>query len=171
MQYWIQRNSVYNLEIKYVVSSLQVHLKLIYSSQHELRVFLPSPLQVSGCLTALSDHLTLSLTRISSPEHSPSLSLVFFSIYFLIHILRCLLSTLMLHALISLLYRITHVYFERSWNPFNAVNSTDTEGLDRIDGMSGSQSPQMEKEGCLLWGKLEHRESSFHPQKCFNLWA
>ena len=96
---------------------------------------------------------------------------LFFSIYFLIHILRCLLSTLVLHALISLLYRITHEYFERSWNPFNAVNSTDTEGLDRIDGMSDSQSPQMEKEGCLLWGKLEHRETSFHPQKCFNLWA
>ena len=132
---------------------------------------MPSSLQVSGCLTALSDHLSPSLTRISLPEHSPSLSLVFFSICFLIHILRCLLSTLVLHALISLLYRITHEYFERSWNPFNAVNSTDTEGLDRIDGMSGSQSPQMEKEGCLFWGKLEHRETSFHPQKCFNLWA
>ena len=89
--------------------------------------------------------------------------LLLFSIYFLIHILRCLLSTLVLHALISLLRGVGI--------PSMSVNAMDTEGLDRIDGMSGSQSPQMEKEGCFLWGKLEHGGTSFHPQKRFNLWA
>lgn len=29
--------------------------------------------------------------------------------------------------------------------------------------MNGSQSTQMEKEGCLLWGRLEHGETSFSP--------